>query len=451
MPDGAPREIASVVGASRGGSWSDSGTILLSFSGAPPFRLESVPSTGGEFKAVAFPEPLGEGEIIYPEFLPGGEDFLFFSESPDSDSGAVYLATLHDGKGVDPVALLKNGTPARYTPAGGGRLLFVRNDNLYAERLNRGRRALEGEAELLVRGVSSAQRAEFSVARNGTVAWRPGSAAYSQVTEFDREGRVIATSGPKSPAVELRLSPDEKQFLVAGRGADWLVDVGQTGRVELPKDVDWFGWYAGGSKLIGMRKGALVEMSASGSGETHEIGKWEKGFVSLPDVSSDGKQFVGQTADEVLSFRVEGTPEEIKPRVVMKGASEIFGLRLSPNGRWVLYESREPGGGLYVAPFDGLGPRRQISPVGGRAVWRGDGKEILYVNGGAVMSVSVEGGDTLTFGAPRKLFSGLRLPGGNVASSIPLAVSRNGSRIFWVQGVEQPESNVIHIKTGAVK
>jgi len=67
------------------------------------------------------------------------------------------------------------------------------------------------------------------------------------------------------------------------------------------------------------------------------------------------------------------------------------------------------------------------------------------------MSVPVDGSDTLTFGAPRKLFSGLRLPGGTVASSIPLAVSRDGSRIFWAQAIEQPESNVIHIKIGAVK
>jgi hypothetical protein len=155
--------------------------------------------------------------------------------------------------------------------------------------------------------------------------------------------------------------------------------------------------------------------------------------------------------DHLLAFRIEGTPEEIEPKVIMKGTSEFFGLRLSPNGRWVLYESKDSGGGLYIAPIDHLGPRRQIAPAGGRAVWRADGKEILYVTGNTLMSVTVDGSDTLTFGAPRKLFSGLRLPGGTVASSIPLAVSRDGARIFWAQGIEQPESNVIHIKTGAVR
>jgi hypothetical protein len=68
------------------------------------------------------------------------------------------------------------------------------------------------------------------------------------------------------------------------------------------------------------------------------------------------------------------------------------------------------------------------------------------------MSVTVEAaGSDLRFGAPRKLFSGLRLPPGVNTSSGPLAVSRDGSRIFWLRRAEQPDSNMIYIKTGWVK
>jgi hypothetical protein len=67
------------------------------------------------------------------------------------------------------------------------------------------------------------------------------------------------------------------------------------------------------------------------------------------------------------------------------------------------------------------------------------------------MSVAVQWNGTLKFGAPRKLFSGLRMPAGAIASSLPLAVSHNGSRIFWPQRVEQADSNVIYVKIGAVK
>jgi hypothetical protein len=66
-------------------------------------------------------------------------------------------------------------------------VLFVKDDNLYSQRLNLAARAVESEPELLVRGVASQPglaRADFSVADNGTIAWRPGRAALAQVVAF---------------------------------------------------------------------------------------------------------------------------------------------------------------------------------------------------------------------------------------------------------------------------
>jgi uncharacterized protein (TIGR03437 family) len=51
------------------------------------------------------------------------------------------------------------------------------------------------------------------------------------------------------------------------------------------------------------------------------------------------------------------------------------------------------------------------------------------------------------FGPPRALFSGLHQAQG----ARTFAVSRDGSRIFWLQGTEQPDSNMIYIKTGWAK
>jgi hypothetical protein len=387
----------------------------------------------------------------FPEFLAGSDDFLFFHLTPeDPAEGSIYLATLRNGKAVNPSLLLRNATPARYTPAGGGRILFVRNDNLYSQKLNLGGRKLEGEAELVVQGVASGQRAVVSVARNGTIAWRPGTAAYTQITEFDRGGKVIGASGPKAVLTTLALSPDEKQFLaVQERGADLLVDIGQTGRIDLPKDAAWIGWIAGGSKLIGRRARTLVEISGGGSGEVHDIRNLGADFSPV-DVSPDGKLLGGYGVGGMVTARVNGTPDEVKLVEVEKSEGFSFPPRFSPDGRWIL-DSLETlsGGGLYVQPFPGPGRRRQISATRGKAIWRGDGKEILYLEGDSVMSIAV-GGSGLTFGPPHKLFSGLRT-GFNSTSAMPLAVSRDGSRIFYLQAVEQPESNVIHVKIGAVK
>jgi hypothetical protein len=312
MPDGAPQSIALMEKASMGGSWSDAGTILLAIS----WMLYFVPAGGGEPKLLEMPDRLGDGRNTYAEFLAGSEDFLFFHSTPeDPGEGSIYLATLRDGKAVNPSLLLRNATPVRYTPAGGGRILFVRIDNLYSQKLNRSSRTLEGEAELVVQGIASGARADFSVARNGTLAWRPGSAAYTQATEFDREGNVMGTSGPKAIMQSLRLSPDEKQLLATGENGytGSLVDIGQTGRIDLPKGVGWIGWLAGGSKLIGRRAGAVVVMPAVGSGEVREIRSLEADFSPMT-VSPDGKSLGGPYRHAGSFFApVDGAPEEGKP------------------------------------------------------------------------------------------------------------------------------------------
>ena len=455
LPDGAPQAIASPAAPTRGGSWSDAGTMLI---GSGTGSLWVVPASGGELKPMEMPARFKEGDSRYPQFLPGGEDFLFeFDPDQDPDDAGVYLATLRDGKAVDPVLLFENQTAARYTPAGDGRILFVRNDNLYSQKLNRHARKLEGEAELVTRGVASqpgikVNRADFSVARNGTVAWRPGRAALSQATEFDRTGKLIGTTGPFGSYGRAILSPDEKQLLLPGAD-DWLADVGKPGRLQLPRGIRCFGWSADGSKLIGVGGGSsgdtLVEMSASGLGEVHELCKTANFTRGLPSISADGMHVIGTAGPQLLSIQLGGTAEEMKPRVLSE-KGDTRRPTFSPDGRWFVYNGTDAG--IYVQPFPGPGARRQIAQSGSAPIWRGDGREIIYVSRLAVMSVSVERvGNDVRFGEPHELFHGFRpLPGRN-ASSRPLAISRDGSRIFWLQGVEQPDSNMIYIKTGAVR
>ena len=197
LPDGVPQPITQLAEPTRQGSWSDNGTILI---GTASGQLLAVPASGGAARAVEV-SGMGAGRYTNPAFLPGSEDFLFLFIPADTGKGAgVYLATLRDAQGINPALLLMNPTAAHYTPAGGGRLLFVRDENLYTQKLNRTDRALEGEAELVVQGVGSVPvadvaRADFSVARNGTLAWRPGRAALAQLTVFDRQGQPVGTGG----------------------------------------------------------------------------------------------------------------------------------------------------------------------------------------------------------------------------------------------------------------
>ncbi len=115
MPDGAPVVVAKLQLPTRGGSWSDQGTILIAGQG-----LQTVPASGGELKAVEMPSLLQHGDFLNPEFLPGSQDFLMLVlPAGNPEDAGIYLATLRDGKAVDAVLLLKNQTAAHFTPAGG--------------------------------------------------------------------------------------------------------------------------------------------------------------------------------------------------------------------------------------------------------------------------------------------------------------------------------------------
>jgi len=461
LPDGAPEKIAGLDVASRGGSWSDRGTILLCQGGF------FVPAGSGRPPDKVDVSALPNGFPMYPEFLPGGEDLIFFLRaSGDSAKTGEYLARYRNKKIVDPTLLLVNETAARYTPAANGRLLFVRNDNLYSQKLNLSARKLEGEAAVVAEGVTSnpyalIRRADFSVARNGTVVWRPGKAAMSQVTVFDRSGRPIATAGPPGNFTQIHLSPDETRLLVDSDAGRKLVEVGQPGLLPLPKGVNWRAWMGKSSadtKLFGVSSDGVVEMAANGSGEARPAPEYQslvaylkrdQGRTMISDVAPNGDVLLAWAPGLVL-FKPGAGPQG-KP-IPLVDNTNVYTARFSPDGLWVVYWLRDNNVGIYAQPVDAPGSRRQVAPSGGWPVWRKDGKEIVYLDSNTLMSIAVDGtGSALRFGSPHPLFSGLRQPAGAVAINMPLAISRDGSRIFWVQGPEEAESNVIHVRTNAVR
>ena len=278
----------------------------------------------------------------WPEFLPGSEDFLVLSGSVARgiEQPEIYLATLRDGRAADPVPLMKNATAARYTPAGGGRLLFVRNDNLYAQTLDRTARKLEGEPELVQQSVASSPAfhvAHFSVSRSGIVAWRPGTAGLSEVTIFDRQGREIGTAGSPTVVQTLRLAPDETRLLTGFNATAWLLEPGRTGQQQLDQGSLDMLWSPDGSKLLDAiptdgKDIRVVERPVSGEGAVRELAK-PAGMGRLEDVSPDGKTLLlsrGALDTAVFSFALDGVQKD--PKAVVQTGETISHARFSPDG-----------------------------------------------------------------------------------------------------------------------
>ena len=358
VPDGAPEIVANDVAAIVGGSWSDKGTLLFAAVKSVGPGLYAVPAAGGVAKRIEV-TGVPEGRYVYwPEFLPGSEDFLFLADRGIEES-EIYLATLRDGRAADPVLLMKNATAARYTPAGGGRILFVRNDNLYAQTLNRTARKLEDEPELVQQSVASSpafHRAHFSVSRTGVMAWRPGTAGLSQVTIFDRQGKEIGTAGSPAVVQTLKLAPDETRLLLGYNYTAWLLEPGRPGQLQLEQGSLTTLFSPDGSKFLDAippdRGDVLrvVERPVTGEGTARELAK-PPGLGRLEDISPDGKTLLfsrGALDTTVFSFRLDGV--QTQPKSLVQTGETISHARFSPDGRSIVYSvSRGVGAEISTA------------------------------------------------------------------------------------------------------
>jgi hypothetical protein len=471
LPDGAPELVSETAGVNpaiipRGGSCSDDGTVLTSSSG----RLLRMPIAGGRARPVRV-GGMRAGEYLNPEFLPGGTNVLFLFVPDDGGEPEVYLGTLQDDVIDRAVLLFRNETAAKFTPAGGGRLLYVRNDSLYAQRVDVQTRTLRSEPVLVASGVRSMAgilgfRAYFSVARSGTVAWRPGGAEQAQVTRFSRGKEPATATGPPSPVDSIVLSPDEGRLLAFSPRQAWIIEPAQTSRMPLPKGIRWFGWSRKDAAILGLRAASadgisrdhsvLVERPIDIVGETQSLGAFTAPLPNPQDRSPDGLVVLGVAPEgaAVLWARANGSVEERMPKALIETGQQVVGPRFSPDGRWIHYHSRESAtkGALYVQPFPGPGRRRQVTSEGMFPEWRRDGREIIYRLGDSIWSVTVTiDGTDLRFGAPHRLFAGVRLPPpGATIVSRPLAISKDGSYIFVAQATQQPDTDVIHLQVGAL-
>jgi hypothetical protein len=444
LPDGAPNVVMSYSAHVRGGAWLADGVAALG-----GFRTLLIAGTNGQ--GVDADADAGvvdaNGTNLYPELIPGSSDFLVWRGYADG-RGEVSLGTFADRRITRLTPLFRNDTAAHFTPSGGGRVLFVKDDNLYAQHLDLQRRAVDGEPTLVVRGVSSQPvhaRSDFSVAADGTIAWRPGVAALAQAVVFDRHGTEIGTAGAAGPISSLALSPaDESRLLVVGTFA-WLVVVGDTAQTRLSSDVDWRFWSSDGRRILGVGSAGLVARNADG-GSVEVLGKVAPEVdQTVWSLSPDGQFVMGRLRGRVATAPVAamGKPQAWTP--LNENDQGSLDGSFSPDGRYTLYQS---GPAVYAQPFPGPGRPTRLTARGSDPVWRGDGREILFEAEHAIWSVAVSWSRGVpAFGEPQKMFEGLRWAPAAVAQSRGLGVSRDGSRIFVMRGVAQPAGDVIHVMT----
>src|SRR5262249_4706537 len=102
--------------------------------------------------------------------------------------------------------------------------------------------------------------------------------------------------------------------------------------------------------------------------------------------SPDGKLLVfwindPKTRGDIWTVPVQG---DHKPVPLLQTAANESLAQVSPDGKWMAYQSDETGTNqVYVRPFpEGSGNKSQVSAEGAAATWprwRGDGKELFFL------------------------------------------------------------------------
>ena len=395
-----------------GGSWNEDGVIVF---GGRTGIMQVSAGGGTPAPVTALVEARGDAGHAAPRFLPGGRHFLYLLVSTDRSVNGLYVGALGvDPAEQDPTRLLATGSTAAYAAptasTGVGRLLFMEDRRLLAQPFDHTRLQLAGSPTVVAEDVDSVDFwASFSVSPSGTVAWRRASTAGSVrwLEPTGDEWTPGATGGLNAPR-NPRLSPDGRRLALVEDGDLWVFDL--DGRPPIRLTFDDYGtatpvWTPDGSRIVYEADGGLAWVSADGASPPEPLGP--RGHFHAHAWSPTGDLIA---VDMQASRLVELAPDaDAAPRPLERNrVGEGFHAALSPDGRWLAYVSSVTGQWeIWVRAYPGPGAPARISPNGGgEPVWARDGRTLYYLEGRALMAVTVDTSTGFEFGAPVRLFEG---------------------------------------------
>ena len=399
----------------RGGTWNRDGVILFSpniFAGL--YRVSSAGGTPVEVTKVD--ESRAETSHRWPVFLPDGRHFLYLGANFAGafDKNAVFVGDLQSGE-----KRLVVGASSNAAYADPGYLLFWNDGSLVAQHFNLRTYEVSGEPRTIsdeVQYFPQTDLAPFSVAGKDRLVVQTGKGAdKSQLTWFDRSGKLVSALGSPGLLVNPSLSPDGTRVAFEqtdrdGRHVDiWIRDVGSDTirRLTLGPGLNELPIWSPDSKRIAFTSNEktywrLSRKNADGSGSeqpTAEPITWG-GFW---DWSRDGKSLLVWRMGEL--WYVSLPQEKLQP--LFTSSWRVRNAQFSPNGKWVAYSSNATGSWeIYVSPFPRADTKWQVSRGGGTEPrWRRDGKELFYLSAEAKMTaVTVKADNNFEAGSPTTLF-----------------------------------------------
>ena len=461
-----PRIITEARVPLASGTWSSRGVILCG--SLDLAAVVKVADIGGTATPVT-----PEGGTL-PFFLPDQKHFLYhLSGAPDVQG--IYIGSIDLKPEEQPKErVLATSFGAVFAPSqdsANGHILFLGDDGiLRAQEFDPGNLKLIGQPVPIAEKVGNTNYAGyFSASSGGTLTYRHSNSGQRQLVWLNRKGDRVGTAGePARFGDGFRISPDGQRVAVEinenGNSDIWVLGLKNNSSTRLTFDprVDAWPIWSPDGKFVLFRServsttcpegtwcgDGIYRVPADGSAADEVLLHSE--FPKYPlDWSSDGKLLIfGEDHGGAFDLRLLSIADRKAAPWLTTKHHEWFG-RISPDGRWVAYESNETGPSfeVLVRPFTGPtaegteppGGKWQISRTGSRPIWRADSRELFYISGNRdLMSVKVSLGSAyFDFESPQKLFT---LPAVTL-----FEVAENGSRILVFLPDERSTSSPITV------
>jgi Tol biopolymer transport system component len=268
-------------------------------------------------------------------------------------------------------------------------------------------------------------RPVFSVSENGTMVYESGSTAGTWNLQWvARDGKQISAVAEPDRYFYPALSPDGTRLAVnlfngtQGTQAIWIFDLARGTRTRLT-----FGtasqlspaWSPDGNTIFYQSNAIggyhIYSKAADGSGSDQTVIESKDAEEAIPSPSPDGRYLVylrrsgGQPSTDLWALPLFG---DRKPIPIVETAFLKNGAAVSPDGKWLAYQTNESGRNeVYITAFPGGGAKWQVSTNGGAASrWRKDGKELFFLDPtDNIVAVDVNiSGKAPQLGVPHALF-----------------------------------------------
>jgi hypothetical protein len=262
-----------------------------------------------------------------------------------------------------------------------------------------------------------------------------------RVVSVGRDGAELTLNLPLDRYGTPRISPDGRRLLVESQGSHIkTLDLlrGTYATLTAPAlGTSFVTWTADGERVVFRRFNLPFWTAADGSGKPEPVpAGLINDYPSSPGPDPDtilDVRIQPETTGDIFLMSISG---KFPPKPLLVTPAYEGGPQLSPDGRWMLYQSNQSGQPeIYVRRYPAMDRQWQVSEGGGvQARWSSKGREIYYRGGHHMMAVAVDPSRAEpTFGKPAALFAD-EYDFGQALSIANYDVTRDGRFIMLRRG-----------------